>query len=240
MFFVTPPRRLKKKLLREMLQDIVQQLRSKNEKKLDPKGHSARQASHLVNIFVGRGSRQRNLRKSTFCNDYKVLAHRRERAIELFDPQLKTDTSLRKMLWSLSVCRPPCHCQASQAWSLTSSSSSCVALHPRAYDRDSLVGPPTSDVPNCMTKLREEPESEGCPSADEGVPGAELPMAWHWRATARRQRFTRSASSAMGNCGPLHGRGRLRADGTPTMTRGRRWPHNSGTSRRRTAPQSVS
>ena len=51
-------------------------------------------------------------------------------------------------------------------------------LFRRAYDREPSHGhPPPSNVFNCIVKLREEPESEGGSSADEGVPGSGA--GWH-------------------------------------------------------------
>ena len=50
-------------------------------------------------------------------------------------------------------------------------SSVLAVMYPAAFDRDDADAlPPTSQVLNSSSKLREEPESEGDTSPDEGVP----------------------------------------------------------------------
>ena len=125
----------------------------------------------LGDYFFGRGSRQRGLGRSTFCNDFKVAVYGRQEAINRFAYKLSTDAELRGRLWTLSGLRLLCHCTAGQACHGDVIISEFAAQFPGSYDRkDPESGPPSSQVLNYLSRLREEPESEGRSSADEGVP----------------------------------------------------------------------
>ena len=54
---------------------------------------------------IDRGSRQRGLSKSIFCNTNKVSAVGRERAIQLFEKDLSGNSKLCERLWTLSGLR---------------------------------------------------------------------------------------------------------------------------------------
>ena len=62
--------------------------------------------------YIGRGSKQRRLAKSVFCNPYKVSQHGRYEAIRLFSQYLKGNETLRSKMWTLSGLRLICHCRS--------------------------------------------------------------------------------------------------------------------------------
>ena len=65
----------------------------------------------LGDYYIGRGSRQRGLGRSTFCNDFKVAVYGRQEAINRFAYKLSTDAELRGRLWTLSGLRLLCGSQ---------------------------------------------------------------------------------------------------------------------------------
>ena len=64
--------------------------------------------------YVGRGSRQRNLPKSRYCNIYKVAEHGRASALTLYQQHLDSSAELKRSIWTLTGCRLLCHCTKSQ------------------------------------------------------------------------------------------------------------------------------
>ena len=66
-------------------------------------------------FYIGRGSRQRSLKRSTYANDFKVSEFGRETAISKFGEKMATDVILQSTLWTLSGARLLCHCSARQA-----------------------------------------------------------------------------------------------------------------------------
>ena len=54
----------------------------------------------LGDYYIGRGSRERGLSKSLFCNDYKVAVYTRPVAVAKFAEKLQTDERLRAALWT--------------------------------------------------------------------------------------------------------------------------------------------
>ena len=65
-------------------------------------------------LYIGRGSRQRSLSKSRYCNTFKVSEVGREMAIDKFRESLQ-DQTLHRSLWSLSGRRLSCHCRLKNA-----------------------------------------------------------------------------------------------------------------------------
>ena len=61
-------------------------------------------------VYIGRGCRQRGLKHSPYCNNYKVANYGRRAAIELFEKHLLSSPQLLEDLWTLSGCRLACHC----------------------------------------------------------------------------------------------------------------------------------
>ena len=121
-------------------------------------------------FFVGRGSTQRRLKRSAFCNDYKVSAYGREEAIWRFEQKLKTDQEVRESLWTLSGLRLVCHCTPTQDCHADATIQEFRLLFPGAYDRnDGTAGPPSSQVLNFLARLREEATSDEGSSEDDGV-----------------------------------------------------------------------
>ena len=111
-------------------------------------------------FYVGRGSTQRGLKRSEFCNDYLMSVNYRQEAIWRFEQKLKSDQEL-----SESLCTPTQDCHADAIIREFRS------LYPGAHDRgDVSTGPPSSRVLNFLARLREEAPSEEGSSADENVP----------------------------------------------------------------------
>ena len=78
--------------------------------------------------FIGRGSTQRGLKRSRFCNDFKVSVYGRDEAIWRFEQKLKSDPELRESLWTLSGLRLVCHCTGSRSATVMQSSTSFAAF----------------------------------------------------------------------------------------------------------------
>ena len=110
-------------------------------------------------LYIGRGSRQRSLIKSRYCDTFKVSQYGRDAAINGFREALLPDRKVYDSLWTLSGRRLVCHCRPAERCD-------------DAYDRTAGHGaPPEPGVLSFMAKLREEPDSDGGSSPDEGVPG---------------------------------------------------------------------
>ena len=62
-------------------------------------------------LYIVRGSRQRSLTKSRYCNTFKVSEVGREMAIDKFRETLRQDQALHRSLWTLSGRRLLCHCR---------------------------------------------------------------------------------------------------------------------------------
>ena len=122
-------------------------------------------------FYVGRGSTQRRLKRSAFCNDHKVSAYGREEAIWRFEQKLKTDQELRESLWTLSGLRLVCHCTPTQECHADVIIQEFRLLYPAACDRNNVTtGPPSSQVLNFLARLSEEATCDEASSADEAVP----------------------------------------------------------------------
>ena len=124
----------------------------------------------LGDYYIGRGSRQRSLAKSAFCNTHKVSAVGRERAIQLFEKDLSESRALSDRLWTLSGLRLLCHCKPGQACHGDVIIKKFRDRYPSAYDRSVSSSIPPSAVLNYMAALREEPPSDPGSSSDEGAP----------------------------------------------------------------------
>ena len=123
-------------------------------------------------FYIGRGSRQRSLKRSICANDFKVSKFGREIAVSKFREKMATDELLQSTLWKLSGARLICHCSAKQACHADVIIEAYRSRFPNSFDRSSDNGEtPTSSVLNYLALLRQEPESESGSSADEGVPG---------------------------------------------------------------------
>ena len=119
---------------------------------------------------TGRGSRQRSLGKSRYCNTFKVSQCGRSVAISSFRDALLADRVLFASLWTLSGTRLVCHCRASESCHGDVLIGEFKRSFPGAYDRSQDRGvPPDPGILSFMARLREEPESEEGSSPDEGV-----------------------------------------------------------------------
>ena len=123
-------------------------------------------------VYIGRGSRQRSLPKSRYCNTFKVSQVGRSVAISSFREALRADPALRNSLWTLSGTRVVCHCRATEDCHGDVLIEDFRNLHPAAHDRNQPRGaPPGPEILSFLARLREEPESDEGSSPDEGVPG---------------------------------------------------------------------
>ena len=131
--------------------------------------------------FIGRGSRQRSLKKSIFCNAHKVSAVGRDRAIELFNTNLSNDLNLLAQLWTLSGLRLVCHCAPSQACDGEMIIQKFAELYPDAFDRSQSSTTSGASILDYLAALREEPPSDPGSSPDEGA----LPAGSGWTGSTR-------------------------------------------------------
>ena len=120
-------------------------------------------------LYIGRGSRQRSLKKSRHCNNYKVAVYGRDVAITKFREMLLQDKTLHRSLWTLSGRRLICHCRPTERCHGDVLIEQFRDSFPDVYDR--TVGgerPPEPRVLPFMAKLREEPDSDegSCPDDD--------------------------------------------------------------------------
>ena len=122
----------------------------------------------LGDLYIGRGSSQRGLKKSLWCNPFNVSEYGRALAVSKFEHHLQTDQDLNEALWQLSGARLVCHCRLGESCHGDIFRTVFSKRFPEAYDRDSgNVKPPTAQV--LMAKLREVPEQSDGSSADEGA-----------------------------------------------------------------------
>ena len=123
-------------------------------------------------VYIGRGSRQRSLPKSRFCNTFKVSQVGRSLAISSFREALLSDHVLLNSLWTLSGTRLVCHCRATEDCHGDVLIEESKKLFPTAHDRNQPCDiPPGHEILSILARLREEPESDEGSSPDEGVPG---------------------------------------------------------------------
>ena len=122
-------------------------------------------------VYIGRGSRQRSLPKSRYCNTFKVSQVGRSLAISSFRQALLSDHVLLNSLWTLSGTRLVCHCRATEDCHGDVLIEEFKKLFPTAHDRNQPCGvPPGHEILSFLARLREEPESDEGSSPDEGVP----------------------------------------------------------------------
>ena len=121
---------------------------------------------------MGRGSRQRSLQKSRYCNNYKVAVYGRDVAIAKFREMLLQDKSLHRSLWTLSGRRLICHCRPTERCHGDVLIEQFRDSFPDAYDRTTGgLKPPEPRVLTFMEKLREEPDSDEGSTPDDDAPG---------------------------------------------------------------------
>ena len=122
-------------------------------------------------VYIGRGSRQRSLPKSRYCNTFKVSQVGRALAISSFRDALRADQVLRNSLWTLSGTRLICHCRVTEDCHGDVLIEEFRQLYPDAYDRNlPRSSPPGREILSFLARLREEPESDDGSSLDEGAP----------------------------------------------------------------------
>ena len=123
--------------------------------------------------YIGRGSRERNLKASVFGNPFKIAVYGRAGAIRRYEAMLRKDDDLLKRLPQLSGSRLVCHCRADQACHADSIIAVYRETFPLAYDRSNTTAAaaPSAEVLNRLAQQREVPESDDGSTADEGAPG---------------------------------------------------------------------
>ena len=140
--------------------------------------------------YIGRGSRERNLKASVFGNPFKVAVYGRARAIRRYEAMLRKDDDLLKRLPQLSGSRLVCHCRADQACHADSIIAVYKETFPLPYDRcnTTAAAAPSAEVLNRLAQQREVPESEDGSTADEGAPGSRIWLGRDVQANANRVR----------------------------------------------------
>ena len=107
-------------------------------------------------FYTGRGSRQRKIERSEFCNNVKVAEVGRTRAISSFRDALHEDSSLLRTIWALSGRRLVCRCQLSQPCHGDVLMEEFRQAFPEAHDRNDLKSkPPSASMLDFMARLRE-------------------------------------------------------------------------------------
>ena len=163
-------------------------------------------------VYIGRGSRERQLRKSVFCNRPKVAVVGREKGKELFGRDLQADADLQARLWTLSGVRLVCDCTPNQQCHGDVLLEDFRRTFPAAYDRN--AGTEVSD-PRTLAY----PQSDQGSTPDEGA----LPSGAGWRGTCPR--FTLEQGTQQEKCATVRlwrhqGDGRLKTGGARSMRNG--------------------
>ena len=91
-------------------------------------------------VYIGRGSRQRALPWSRYCNNFEVSEHGRDAAIAGFRDMLLQDGALYASSWTLSGTRPVCHCPANERCHGDMLVEEFRRTYPAAYDRADCLG----------------------------------------------------------------------------------------------------
>ena len=114
---------------------------------------------------------QRGLKRSPFCNNYKVANYGGRAAIGLFDKHKLSSLELLEESWTLSGCRLTCHCRPEQDCHGDVIIRQFRLRYPSAYDRnDPLSAAPQTSELQYLAMLRETPESDDGSTADENAP----------------------------------------------------------------------
>ena len=92
----------------------------------------------LGDLFIGRGLRQRGLKKSLWCNPFKVSEHGRALAESKFEHHSRTDQDLNEALWQLSGARLVWNCRPGESCHADIIRTVFSERFPDVYDRDSF------------------------------------------------------------------------------------------------------
>ena len=107
---------------------------------------------------IRRGSRQRSLGKSRYCNTCKGSQYGRPMAISKFRETLLTDKGLHRSLWTISGTRLVC--QVTEDCHGDVLIEEFRKMYLDAYDRSQRhCVPPEPETLSFLARLREEPES---------------------------------------------------------------------------------
>ena len=105
--------------------------------------------------YIGRRSKERNLKPSIFGNQFKVGVHGRAEAIRLYESKLRENDELLKLLPQLSGLRLLCHCRPDQTCLADSIITVYRELFPGAYDRydKTAAAAPSAEVLRRLASL---------------------------------------------------------------------------------------
>ena len=104
-------------------------------------------------VYIGRGCRQRGLKRSPYCKNHKFANYGRRAAVELFEKHLLSPPHLLEELWTLSGCRLACHCRLEQDFHGDVIIRQFRLRFPSAYDRnDPLSAAPKTNELQYLAK----------------------------------------------------------------------------------------
>ena len=166
--------------------------------------------------YIGRGSRERNLKPSVFGNPFKVAVHGRSGAIRRYEAMLRKNDDLLKRLPQLSGFRLVCHCRANQACHAESIIKVYKSLFPAAFNREDIATATagSEEVLSRLASLREVPDSDDGSTADEGAPA----RGTGWEC--RLDRGIRGETYATARHWHLQAAGLWNTENIPTVKRG--------------------
>ena len=95
---------------------------------------------------IGRGSKQRNLTKIRYCNDFEVAAHGRDMAMRKLPEKLYADSGTLADVWTLSLLLPASHCTACRSSHGDILTKEFQRQFPGAFDRISESSVPHSEL----------------------------------------------------------------------------------------------
>ena len=141
---------------------------------------ACRPSALKCDFYIGRGSKQRVLKRCDFGNRHEVSVYGRSQAVRRYGDTLARDDELNGKVWSPSGCRLVCHCTPEQECHTD------IIEHkrqfPSAYSREdphSLA--PSSSALDLHSRLPEEPDSSDGSSADVAAP----PKTAGWRESGK-------------------------------------------------------
>ena len=171
--------------------------------------------------YIGRGSRERNLKPSVFGNPFKVAVHGGSGAIRRFRGYLRKNDDLLKRLPQLSGFRLVCHCRANQACHADSIIKVYKSLFPAAFNREdiSTATAPSAEVLSRLASLREVPIQMMDPPQMKERRLAEQAGS-EQASQCRLDRGTRGETYATARHWHLQAAGRWNTEIIPTMKRG--------------------
>ena len=140
----------------------------------------------IGDCYIGRGSRQRGLSKSIFCNTHKVSCSSKRKGDPDVQKDLSTNSELCERLWTLSGLRLVCHCTPNHTCHAHVLVQKFRERYPGAYDRTDTTSTPPAGVLNPPGSPQGRPPSDPGSSADEGGSSGRLRLVGHGQCTTCR------------------------------------------------------